>query len=183
MALTYTPQPEHGTPMPEFSLPAVTGEAFDSKTIRAAPAKVVAFICGHCPYVQAIENRLINLAAKLKSLDVPFVGICSNDPAEYPEDAPDALLKRWKGKGYQFPYLIDTEQSVARSFGAVCTPDFFVYDKNNRLVYRGRLDDSWKDAARVTREELFEAVQGALNGGTLAEQIPSMGCSIKWREG
>jgi peroxiredoxin len=184
MALLYSPTGEPGMKLPAFNLPKVDGGHFDSKTLASHKAKLVAFICAHCPYVQAIEGRLIALGGDLAKLNVPMLAVCSNDPEEYPEDAPAALKKRALEKGYTFPYLIDADQSVAQSFGAVCTPDFFVFDIDDRLVYRGRLDDSWKDATKVTNRELYEAIVKIL-GGTkkIAEQKPSMGCSINGSKG
>lgn len=182
MALMYTPQLQKSK-MPSFDLKSVDGKSWSSQTITSAPAKVIVFMCNHCPYVKAIEDRLIALGHWLKTKKVPMVGICANDPSEYPEDSPKELLKRWQDKEYSFTYLVDESQDVARAFGAVCTPDFFVYDQNNTLVYRGRLDDSWKDATKVTRQELREAVEVMLSGAnSIADQSPSMGCSIKWKE-
>ena len=140
------------------------------------------FICNHCPYVQAIEDRLISLAHQLRESSVPIFAICSNDADEYPEDNFENLRKRAQEKNYPFPYLVDESQAVARSFGAVCTPDFFLYDKHHALAYRGRLDDSWRDAGRVRKQELLESVKALLEGKPApAEQVPSMGCSIKWK--
>lgn len=182
MALTYTPPPQN-TIMPDFALKTVTGENWSTQSLAQYPAKVIGFICNHCPYVQAIEGRLIQLAKDLKLINVPFVGICANDPGEYPEDAPSELLKRWQTMKYGFTYLIDEKQEVARAFGAVCTPDFFVYNQENKLIYRGRLDNSWKDEAKVTRKDLRLAVDAILKGAkNIPEQSPSMGCSIKWRK-
>jgi hypothetical protein len=111
-----------------------------------------------------------------------FVAICSNDPTDYPEDAPAALLERWKEKRYGFPYLLDEEQSVAKDFGAVCTPDIYVYDSSHKLRYRGRLDDSWRDPGAVKRQELKLALERILqNLPVEGTQNPSMGCSIKWK--
>jgi hypothetical protein len=113
---------------------------------------------------------------------VQLVAVCSNDAETYPDDAFDKLAARWREKEYGFPYLHDEAQEVARAFGAVCTPDIFVYDRDRRLAYRGRIDDSWKDETRVTRRELAEALEALVAGGKPApEQRPSMGCSIKWR--
>jgi len=188
MALTYTPRGELGSTCPDFSLPSVDGKKVSlADFATSAQVLVVMFICSHCPYVKAIEDRLIALAAEFAGRPVAFVGICSNDSYDYPEDAPAALLARWREKGYGFPYLIDESQEVARAFGAVCTPDFFVYDRNRKLAYRGRLDDSWRAPERVQRRELRDAVVALLEaGGTapgkgLTEQNPSMGCSIKWK--
>lgn len=183
MALTYTPPVEDSATLPVFELKTVTGEHWTSESLLTAPAKVIVFMCNHCPYVKAIEDRIVALAAYLNTKGVPFVGICSNDPTDYPEDRPEKLLERWREKEYGFPYLVDTEQTAAKQLGAVCTPDFFVYDKNNRLAYRGRLDDSWKDASKVQKQELKNAVECLLDGRQVEEaQSPSMGCSIKWRE-
>jgi peroxiredoxin len=182
MALTYTPGDELGSKMPEFDLTSVFDEKFSSRTLAKAPVKVIVFICAHCPYVQAIEHRLVELGRKIEKIGGAMVGICSNDPEEYPEDAKEQLARRAKEHNYSFQYLVDETQDVARAFGAVCTPDFFVYDRNGSLAYRGRLDDSWKDATKVKREELWMAVQKIAQGETVpAEQSPSMGCSIKWR--
>jgi peroxiredoxin len=187
MALTYTPSHELGARLPEFELKTVEGQNWSSTEIVQAPAKVIVFMCNHCPYVKAIEGRLISLGRDLKKLEVPLIGICSNDPSEYPEDGPEQLLLRWREKKYEFTYLVDETQAVARSFGAVCTPDFFVYDGHNRLTYRGRLDDSWRDESKVTRRELKLAVEKILSEKQSStqiikiEQVPSMGCSIKWK--
>jgi len=142
----------------------------------------VAFICNHCPYVKAIEDRLLELPRAYAPAQMQVVAICSNDPADYPEDAPSELKRRWQEKNYPFPYLVDESQSVARAFGAVCTPDIFVYDGARRLAYRGRIDDSWKDESKVTKRELAEALDALLAGQKPATpQRPSMGCSIKWK--
>jgi peroxiredoxin len=183
MALTYTPKGELGTKMPNFTLPTINKTSWSSSSIESSPAKVIMFICAHCPYVQAIEDRLITLGTYLKTKGVPLIAICSNDANEYPEDAPEELKKRADKKGYSFTYLWDETQAVAKEFGAVCTPDFFIFDKENRLAYRGRLDDSWKDPLKVTKEELKLAVEDILKlGKAPIEQYPSMGCSIKWKK-
>jgi peroxiredoxin len=177
-----TPPPELGAPCPDFRLPAVDGKTYARDDFAAKPVLVVLFICNHCPYVMAVEDRLIQLARELGPEGVQFVGVCANDAQSYPDDAFDKLAARWREKGYGFPYLHDDAQEVARAFGAVCTPDIFVYDKDRRLAYRGRIDDSWKDAHRVTRRELAEAIAALVAGQRPSrEQRPSMGCSIKWR--
>jgi hypothetical protein len=133
--------------------------------------------------VKAVEDRLIELNRDYAPKGVQFVGICSNDAATYPDDAFDKLAERWHAKGYGFPYLHDESQDVARAFGAVCTPDIFVYDRDRQLAYRGRIDDSWKEPAKVTRRELAEALDALVAGRRpSAEQKPSLGCSIKWRD-
>ncbi|HEY2902817.1 MAG TPA: thioredoxin family protein [Polyangia bacterium] len=179
-----TPPPALGTACPSFSLPAVDGGAYALSDFTASPVLVVMFICNHCPYVKAVEDRLIQLGRTYGPRGVQLVGVCSNDAATYPDDSFDKLAARWRDKEYGFPYLHDETQDVARAFGAVCTPDIFVYDRDRRLAYRGRIDDSWKDESKVTRRELAAALDALLSGARpSAEQRPSMGCSIKWREG
>jgi hypothetical protein len=133
--------------------------------------------------VKAVEDRLIRLAREFEPRGVQLVAVCSNDADNYPDDAFDQLAARWRERGYGFPYLHDEEQGVAHAFGAVCTPDIFVYDRDRRLAYRGRIDDSWKDESRVTRRELADAIEALVAGQRPSrEQRPSMGCSIKWRQ-
>ncbi len=181
MALTYTPPGEIGSSCPDFSLKSVDGKKFSLKDFETSKVLVLMFICNHCPYVMAIEDRLIALAHEFSKKNVQFLGVCSNNPKDYPEDQPEALLQRWKTKNYGFPYLIDTEQELAKAAGAVCTPDLFVFDQQRKLQYRGRLDDSWKDPALVKKQELKIALELLLNNKAApTEQRPSMGCSIKW---
>jgi peroxiredoxin len=171
-----------GTPCPDFRLPAVDGKTYARDDFAASPVLVVMFICNHCPYVKAVEDRLIALARDYGPRGVQFVGVCANDAEGYPEDAFDKLAERWRTKGYGFPYLHDEAQNVAREFGAVCTPDIFVFDRDRQLAYRGRIDDSWKDPAKVTRRELADALEALLAGRRPAsDQRPSLGCSIKWK--
>jgi peroxiredoxin len=183
VALTYTPPGELGSSLPSFKLKSVDGRTFSHESLmQNAKALVVMFICNHCPYVQAIEDRIIRLASEFGALGVSFAGICANDPTEYPEDKVEELFKRWQARAYGFPYLVDEDQSVARAFGAVCTPDIFVYDPSKRLVYRGRFDDSWRDERKVRRQELREALESLVNRRPVSPvQNPSMGCSIKWK--
>jgi len=184
-----TPPPELGAPCPSFQLPAVDGKTYARDDFAASPVLCVMFICNHCPYVKAVEDRIIRLARAFEGRGVRMVGICSNDAESYPDDGFDQLRARWRDKGYGFPYLYDEAQEVARAFGAVCTPDIFVYDRGKggdglrRLAYRGRIDDSWKDESKVTRPELAEALEALVSGrAPSAQQRPSMGCSIKWRQ-
>lgn len=182
MALTYTPDPDIGKPCPDFSLPAVDGKTYSLKDFKNGHSLLVMFICNHCPYVKAIEDRLISLGHQLNELNVKVVAICSNDAENYPDDSFENLKIRAREKKYPFPYLHDESQEVAKTFGAVCTPDFFLYDKNLKLSYRGRLDDSWKDSSKVTRQELLDAVKKLESGQRLeGNQTPSMGCNIKWK--
>jgi peroxiredoxin len=175
--------PSLGAPCPDFRLPAVDGKSYGRDDFGGAQALVVMFICNHCPYVKAVEDRIIALARAYEGKGVQLVGVCANDAASYPDDAFDKLAERWREKAYGFPYLHDEAQAVAKSFGAVCTPDIFVYDRDRRLAYRGRIDDSWKEPAKVTRHELAAALDALLAGQPVAkEQRPSLGCSIKWRQ-
>jgi len=178
-----TPPLELGAACPDFRLPAVDGKTYARDDFAGKPVLVVMFICNHCPYVKAVEDRLIRLARELEPRGAQFVAICANDAENYPDDAFDKLAARWRERGYGFPYLHDESQDVARAFGAVCTPDIFVYDRDRRLGYRGRIDDSWKDESRVTRRELAAAIEALAAGKRPSpEQRPSMGCSIKWRQ-
>lgn len=182
MALTFTPFAELGTDCPSFTLPAVDGKTYSLNDFVNGKPLVVMFICNHCPYVQAIEERLIQLGNDLKKDSINVVAICSNDAADHPEDSFENLQKRAKEKNYPFVYLHDESQDVAKAFGAVCTPDYFVYDGALKLSYRGRLDDSWKDASKVTKRELYDAVQTLAQGAKVShDQTASMGCSIKWK--
>jgi peroxiredoxin len=181
MALTENRDVPLGTPCPDFRLATVDGGTVARDDAPEAPALVVMFICNHCPYVQAIEDRLAALAREYTPRGVRLVGVCANDPTDYPEDAPPRLLARWREKDFGFPYGIDASQDVARAFGAVCTPEFFVYGSDLRLAYHGRLDDSWNDPRKVVRRELAAALDALLAGDAPAtKQVPSMGCSIKW---
>ncbi|MEK6556515.1 MAG: thioredoxin family protein [Bdellovibrionota bacterium] len=181
MALTYTPQASSKMQMIPFAGPLVDGRHFDSQALNSRDIKVIAFICGHCPYVLAIEDRLIEFGKKLKTINGELLAICSNDPSENLEDTPAALKQRAHEKSYSFDYLIDETQEIAKKYGAVCTPDFFVFDKTGQLFYRGRLDDSWRDSKKVKNEEMWQAIQARLKNQSVPEQIPSMGCSIKWK--
>lgn len=182
MALTYTPHAQLGSSLPNFKLKGTDEKVHSSDQVKLGSPVLVMFICNHCPYVQAIESRLIDLAARYKN-QVQIFAICSNDGDEYPEDSFPEMKKRAQEKGYPFAYLHDETQQVAKTFGAVCTPDFFVFDKQHRLAYRGRFDDSWKDANKVQQKELESALILLLNDKDTSqlEQNPSMGCSIKWK--
>lgn len=181
MALTITPLAELGTRIPDFQLKSIDSKICKTADFLNRRPLVVVFMCNHCPYVKAIEDRLIQLAIDLKEFEINMLGICSNDPIEHPEDNFENLQKRAREKNYPFTYLHDPDQTVARRFGAVCTPDYFVYDSKGILAYRGRLDDSWKDPTQVTKRELLEACKELLAGKAISQkQIPSMGCNIKW---
>lgn len=183
MALTYTPAVDATFSCPEFKLPGVDGKTYSRDQFEGSQALLVMFICNHCPYVKAIETRLLNLGHFMNSKDLKVVAICSNDADNYPEDSFEKLRERWQEKQYPFPYLYDEDQIVAKNFGAVCTPDFFLFDSNMKLAYRGRLDDSWKEPEKVTTEELKNAIIALLDHKTINPiQVPSMGCNIKWKK-
>jgi len=183
MALTENRDVPLGSPCPDFRLRAVDGTTVARDDFRDRPVLVVMFICNHCPYVQAVEDRYVALAREYGPRGVQFVGICANDPTDYPDDRPERLLARWREKRYGFPYLVDETQEVARAFDAVCTPDVYVYDRERRLAYHGRIDDNWKEPSRVTRRELAAALDALLAGRRpAAEQHHSLGCSIKWKK-
>jgi peroxiredoxin len=172
-----------GSACPDFDLPSVDGGRFQRDDFRAQKVLVIMFICRHCPYVIAVEDRIVELRRQFAEAGVQFVGVCSNDAKDYPEDAPDQLAARAREMDYGFPYLVDESQEIARRFDAVCTPDLYVYDENRKLAYHGRIDDSWKDAALVTQRELAAALRALVDGGQpAADQSPSMGCSIKWKK-
>ncbi len=184
MALTYTPPVELNTKLPQFSGLSTSGKNITQNDFSQKKALVVMFICNHCPYVLAIEDRLISLAQRYQKMGVEFIAISSNDPKDYPEDSYENLKLRADEKKYPFAYIFDEAQSIAKSFSAVCTPDLFLYKNETSelaLFYRGRLDDSWKSPDKVSKEDLSAAIDLALNNRPPPkEQIPSMGCSIKW---
>jgi len=180
MALMESTMVPLGMACPDFTLPGVDGRLWSLHDFHT-PALLVVVMCNHCPYVQAIDDRLNDLA-KAYAGRCAVAGISANDAVNYPDDSFEAMRRRARVKGYTFPYLWDEEQIVVTQLGAVCTPDFFLYDSHRRLAYRGRLDDNWKDPAHVTRHDLQEALDGLLAGHEPMEgQQPSMGCSIKWR--
>lgn len=174
---------DFGWPAPGFSLPATDGRRYGFDDIKGPKGTLVMFICNHCPYVLAVLDRIIRDARDLAGLGIGVVAISSNDAGAYPEDSFDRMRQMAGEKGFPFPYLYDEDQSVARAYDAVCTPDFFGFDAQGGLQYRGRLDESRKQAASPdVRRDLYEAMkQVAETGKGPAQQIPSMGCSIKWK--
>lgn len=174
---------DFGWRAPDFRLPGVDGRLHALSELRGERGTLVAFICNHCPYVIAIADRLADEARALAALGVATVAICSNDAQAYPEDGFDRMGAFAQKHGFGFPYLHDATQAVARAYGAVCTPDFFGFDRALDLQYRGRLDESGRGPARPgARRELHEAMQAvAETGRGPAAQTPSIGCSIKWR--
>jgi len=178
-----TPVCDFGMPAIEFSLRGVDSKAWMLDDCRGENGLLVMFICNHCPYVNAILDRLIRDIREMRHFGINTVAIMSNDPAEYPEDSFEQMQCIAGQQQFPFPYLFDETQQVALKFGAVCTPDFFGYNKNLQLQYRGRFDESKKLAAAPdVRRDLFEAMKLVAETGRGPEQqTPSMGCSIKWR--
>jgi peroxiredoxin len=169
-------------PAIDFALPGVDGNTWTLDSCKGEKGLLVMFICNHCPYVKSIRDRIVRDTSGLKAMGINSVAIMSNDPTEYAEDSFDNMKKIAAEFNYPFPYLLDETQQVAKSYGAVCTPDFFGYNADLQLQYRGRLDESRKEAAGDdVRRDLFEAMKlVAETGRGPADQIPSMGCSIKW---
>jgi len=180
-----TPICDFGWKAPNFSLPGTDGKTYTLDDVKGEKATLVVFMCNHCPYVLAVLERLIRDVKDLQALGVGVVAINSNDPSQYPADSFDNMKNMSENNGFSFPYLFDETQDVARAYDAVCTPDFFGFDANFGLQYRGRLDASRKETApQDARRELFEAMRQVLETGHgPKDQIPSMGCSIKWRQG
>ncbi len=186
MALTPSTMLPLGTPAPDFQLPEpATGRVRTLADLADAPVLVVAFLCNHCPYVVHLRSALAAFGAECVRRQTAFVAINANDAAKYPADAPDRMGPEAQAAGWTFPYLFDENQDVARSYHAACTPDFFVFDANRRLAYRGQFDASRPGNGKpVTGADLRAAVDAVLAGRPPAEpQIPSMGCNIKWRPG
>jgi peroxiredoxin len=184
MVSLQTPVCDFGTPAVDFELPGVDGKVWSLQQCKGENGVLVMFICNHCPYVKAIRDRLVRDTRELKQYGIDSVAIMSNDPADYPEDSFENMQKIAAEFEFPFPYLLDETQAVAKAYGAVCTPDFFGYNADLELNYRGRLDASRKQAAAAdVRRDLFEAMRTvAETGRGPDEQIPSMGCSIKWKE-
>ena len=184
MVSLQTPICEFGKPAIDFALPGVDGKIWTLDQCKGEKGLLVMFICNHCPYVKAILDRLVRDTRELMELGVNSVAIMSNDPAEYAEDSFENMKLVAERENFPFPYLIDETQEIARAYGAVCTPDFFGYNADLELQYRGRLDASRKEAAPAdARRDLFEAMaQVARTGRGPEEQVPSMGCSIKWKD-
>jgi peroxiredoxin len=185
MSLTPSTMLELGTEMPAFTLPDFDGKLVSSADYAAAPALLVAFICQHCPFVRHIRTELARFGAGYQARGLAIVAINSNDIAQYPQDGPDGMREEAREAGYTFPYLFDESQDVARAFRAACTPDFFLFDKDRRLVYRGQFDGSRPGSnVAVTGADLRAAVDAVLAGRPVpTPQRPSMGCSIKWAPG
>jgi len=183
MVSTPSPICNFGWDAPDFDLPATDGKRHSLASVRGENGLLVMFICNHCPYVKAVLDRIVRDASELKQLGINCIAIMSNDPAEYPEDSWENMARIAKDMDFPFPYAFDETQEVAKAYGAVCTPDFFGFNNRLELQYRGRLDASRKEAAPVdVPRDLFNAMkQVAETGQGPREQIPSIGCSIKWK--
>jgi len=174
-----------GTAAPDFQLPDTTGKRVSAHELRSAPGLLVMFICNHCPFVKHIRAGLAQFAKEYQARGVAIVAINSNDAKAYPDDSPAEMAEEVRRAGYAFPYLYDETQAVAKAYGAACTPDFFLFDRERRLVYRGQFDDSRPGNNRpVTGADLRAACDAVLAGRPVAtEQKASIGCNIKWKAG
>ena len=174
-----------GTLAPDFRLPNIDGSLVSLDDVSGGKALVVVFMCNHCPFVKHVAAELVRLSRDYASKGVKLVGISSNDVSTYPDDSPEAMKEEARVQGYDFPYLYDETQEVAQSYRAACTPDFFVFDAQRKLAYRGQLDDSRpKNGIPVTGKDLRNALDLILSGQNApTEQRPSIGCNIKWHAG
>jgi peroxiredoxin len=176
---------EIGTPAPDFALPDPAGRIHALKDFAAAPGLLVAFICNHCPYVQHVIDGFAGFAREYSAKGLAVVAISANDIKAYPDDAPAKMAKFAEQHGFSFPYLYDESQAVAKAYQAICTPDFFLFDRARKLVYRGQFDGSRPGGkAPVTGKDLRAVVDALLAGRAVPQdQIASAGCSIKWKAG
>jgi thiol-disulfide isomerase/thioredoxin len=185
MARTPSTMLELGTPAPDFSLPEpATGKTLSLSDFAGKPL-VVVFICNHCPYVLHIAGKLAELAKEFQQHGVEFVAINSNDVTNYPDDSPEKMPAMSREFGFTFPYLFDVSQEAAKAYRAACTPDFYLFDSEHQLVYRGQFDDARpRNDEPVTGADLSDAIKGLMaNLPPLEEQKPSLGCNIKWKAG
>jgi peroxiredoxin len=183
MVLLTTPICDFGKKAIDFSLPGVDGRTWSLEQCRGKNGLLIMFICNHCPYVKAVQERIVRDALELQQFGIESVAIMSNDPAEYPEDSFSNMKLLAEQLDFSFPYLLDETQQVAKQYDAICTPDFFGYNGDLELQYRGRLDASRKETAPAdTHRDLFEAMKRiAETGKDPQQQISGMGCSIKWK--
>jgi peroxiredoxin len=184
MASLQPPVCDFGWQALDFDLPGVDGRRHTLASVRGPKGLLVMFICNHCPYVKAVLDRIVRDTLELKALGIGSIAVMSNDPTDYPEDSWDDMVQVAKRMDFPFPYVLDETQEVAKAYGAVCTPDFFGFNADLELQYRGRLDESRKETAPANvRRDLFEAMkQVALTGNGPRDQIASIGCSIKWKD-
>jgi peroxiredoxin len=185
MALTPSTMLPLKTKLPAFSLPGLDGTPVSSGQFNDVPGVLVAFICTHCPYVKHIKQQFARFAREYQAKGLTVIGIASNDASSHPDDGPAGMAKDAKEQGYDFPYLYDESQAVAKAFKAACTPDLFLFDRNGELVYRGQFDDSRPGNGKpVTGADLRAAADAVLAGRAVpTEQKASIGCNIKWRKG
>ena len=185
MAVTPSTMLALGTSAPDFSLPDIEGNVVSLGDFDNSPALLVIFMCNHCPFVKHILDDLVELIEGYQAKGVAVVGINSNDIANYPDDSPELMAELAGESGFTFPYLYDETQEVAKAYSAACTPDFFLFDSNKQLVYRGQMDESRPGNGKpVTGADLTAAIDAVLNSEPVAsEQKPSMGCNIKWKNG
>ena len=186
MAATPSTMLPLGTKAPGFELPIVTGGTLDLEAyIKYSKGVVTAFICNHCPYVKHINRRLVEISNIYINKGIPFIAISSNDADSYPEDGPTAMKVHAKEMGYSFPYVYDETQEVAKAYQTACTPDFYFFDRNRLLIYRGQFDSTRpKMDLPATGQDLINAIERYLSGKEIRqEQVPSIGCNIKWKPG
>lgn len=185
MVRTTSQMPELGEPAPDFTLPDGEGRRYSLSDFDDQPALLVIFMCNHCPFVIHLREAIAAFAKEYQEKGLAVVGISSNDVETHPDDSPERMVEEARKVGYTFPYLYDESQEVAKAYRAACTPDFFLYDGDRKLVYRGRFDASTPgNDVPVTGADLRAAVDATLAGGPVgAEQKPSMGCNIKWKPG
>lgn len=185
MVLTPSTMLPLGTKAPRFTLPNVDDGMVSLADFASAKGLLIIFMCNHCPYVKHVAAGLAALAKEYQSRGIAVVGINSNDAANYPDDSPEAMRREALQRGYTFPYLYDEDQSVAKAYRAACTPDFYLFDGNQQLVYRGQMDASRPDnGVPVTGTDLRRAMDAMLAGTSVpADQTPSIGCNIKWQPG
>ncbi len=185
MAMTPSTMLPLGTEAPDFRLPDTDGKIVALDDLRNAPALLVAFLCNHCPFVKHIRHEFATLAKDYQGKGVAVVGINSNDAANYPDDSPEMMVREKAEVGYIFPYLYDETQEVAKAYKAACTPDFYIFDADRKLAYRGQLDGSRPgNATPVTGKDLRSALDAVLAGRPVGDdQRPSIGCNIKWKRG
>lgn len=185
MAQTPSTMLELGTPAPDFRLPDVDGKSVSRDDFKSSTALLVMFVCNHCPYVKHIQKGLVQLAKDYQPKGLAIVAISSNDVANYPDDSPQKMKEEARNASYTFPYLYDESQAVAKAYRAACTPDFFLFDKNRKLAYRGQFDGARpKNTEPVTGKDMRAAVDAVLAGRSpTADQMPSIGCNIKWKAG
>jgi thiol-disulfide isomerase/thioredoxin len=186
MAATPSTMLPLGTVAPAFTLPdTVSGKPMSLAEMKSDKATVVVFICNHCPYVKHINGELVRVGNDYTAKGISFVAINSNDAEQYPGDRPEAMKEVAQTLGYPFPYLFDESQDVAKAYKAACTPDFFIFDKDLKLVYRGQFDGARpKNDVPVTGQDVRQALDAMLSGESVTDQqMPSMGCNIKWKNG